>query len=674
MTPLADGVKAVRSKLAGGRRGKKAPAEAPAAEASTSAQADATCVCVRVSSGVSRTHATVFRTSNVAIPTPVAAPVPASIPAAAPAPTPTPRKAAPKKRATTARGRATKGKTAKAKAAAPASPAPVPAPVPAPSPSPAPVARPSEAGASVPHPAPASDADALPRPVVPEHRRLKRQGALYFDKQGWPLPEGESLDKNGEMPISARLKLVRQAISFAELTRPRPVKPVGSIYGRPGFGPRFTVAYQPLNLRMPDEPIVFPSVPAQANQPAPAHDPAPGAWDPIVFPAPPPPGPNGLDVQPARTIGTRLTRQYAVIYDQDGYPLPSGGDQDGELEPIGEKVANILKANWVGPYPPTWRGSLFEPEDEPQPPAVRAPLPAGPAAVPNGAQEARPIRPLPPPNRRLRRHHAILIPLDDPPVAGDAAAPDASATPAGSSRIQRQNAVYLDKDGVALPEGEITTADAQFPKPPAPSGSASKLPAFLTRNKTPPRADDAVTVTPAGLKALFARRSQSQMSVYQPDAQKEKVAASAPATEEQSPAAAPTQAADEESVPAEELLEEQEVVEVLSADPKGKKRARSPEDEDGAGDVAQEDAPRVQRMRIVNVRSFTKAYGLLRVKVSMIPIPRNLKSRDKVLLLPAVPVVHPASKRSREEFEGEDAVPEDGADEHVAKKARVDAL
>ncbi|KAI0821741.1 hypothetical protein BC628DRAFT_794954 [Trametes gibbosa] len=623
LTPIAEGVKTVRAKLAAGRRGKKAPAEAPAgAEASTTAQA------VAATSTVANTK-----------------PAPAS------------RKAAPKRRAATARGQTKKGK-----GFAPAPPPATPPPVP----SPAPVAGPSTAITTIAAPAPvvlpslvpASDDDAPVLPEVPEHRRLKRQGAYYFDNEGRALPEGEYPDENGNAPISALLKEVQNDKCLEDAMSARSLRPGGSIYGLPEFASKLSFVYQPFQFRLPDlEPVVFPSIPAQplpAAFPSASAEPLPDASD--SRQATPQ---LEEELVEAPSIGTRLSRQYAAIFDQDGFPLPRGTEGAGELAPIGEAVANILKAGRAPPYPPTWRGSLFEPENAlpslpVSPEAVALPAASESAALPldepvvatSDPQSPRPTRSLP----RLRRHHAVLINLD-----GD----DAPTRPPAPT-LTRQNAVYLDKDGFALPTGVSTTREAQFPEEFASakasasaSGSPGQAPAVIMAAEKMSEKGPVLR----GLRSLFARRSKSQLAVYNG-------ASSAGLTEETSATAG---AGEEPS----QVQEEEPTVAPL-ADVKGKKRAREPEDINGDA----EDVPRVQRTRTVSVRSFTTRCSLLKATVTVLPIPAGIRCRDKMVLFQegktptiAFTAMGTAHKRSREEFE--DGASAYNADEPAAKKARV---
>ncbi|KAI0631520.1 hypothetical protein C8Q77DRAFT_1074578 [Trametes polyzona] len=694
LAPIAEGVKAVRSKLTGGRRAPKATANAPTgAEASTSAQAEAT-------------SSTVAKATSA----------------------PAPRKTT--KRAAAARGRAAKGKASKGKAVARASPVPSPPPERAPSPAPAPVPAPAAAA-----PPSASEADARPRPVVPEHRRLKREGAYFFDKHGRAMPQGVYPDEKGRIPTAALLEEIEREVPREVMLKGRKFKPHGSIHGLVEFGPRFSFVYEPFTFNAPLErlpPRVWLPEALQKvlRSSAPAHADAPSAstaasasasdpfavqvqpdpagplsrkWEPIVFPAVPQSArePEG---EPVRSIGTRLTRQYAAFFDEAGRELPNAARGTGEPLPIGESVANILKAGRSGPYPSTWRGSLFEPEDAPA--AVAGGSPAASAA--GGDRPTVPLGGMP-----LRRMDAFILRPEDLPAArassagassstagSSSAAPSSAASSAAgpsssaasgsaaprpalplpaippSRRISRQNAVYLDKDGKALPAGETTTAAAQFAKPPTPGPSAPFDRSTFQGPKTLTGGEGVAPAPKRPFGTLFARRSQSKLAVYDARAAKGVTSEKAPA-----PAAAqPAPIAEEEQ-------EEQEVAAAVTPDPKGKKRARSPEDE--GQDFHAEDAHRGQRPRAVKVlvRTYTTECSLLRAKVTVFPIPPGLKCKDKVVLFPPgkgpldedsdeesdaegeMEVEERAGKRSREEFESAGG---SSASEPRAKRARVE--
>ncbi|KAJ8501807.1 hypothetical protein ONZ51_g385 [Trametes cubensis] len=695
VAPIAEGMKAVKAKLGAGRRGKKAPTEEPAvAGPSTSVQAVA------------------------------------EMPDSAPAPAP-PAPKSRSKRSTTARGRSTRGKASKAKSA-PKSKAPAPqvedaeeiaeqSPtviLPAPTngvPTAASSAGPSAEAISGPSAVPlpetsgSSSATASRRYVVPESHRITRQYAFFFDKDGWPLPQGtypdevpESssaaapstpsvpnpaprparsvpenhrltrqgafyFDKNGrQLPQgaypsdvpesserSALLQQLAREINLDDLMRPRAIAPIGSIYGLERFRPKYTHPYYPLIIPVPkDVPIVFPSVPP-AVQPT-------EEWNPIVFPTVTNPE---VPQEPEPRAGTLITRQNAAFFDEDGQVLPTGREGADELEPIGEIVASILKAGCTGAYPSTWRGSLFEQEEAAPaaPAATPSSTPVAPTAASDMAAE-RPVRSLPaiPPSRRLTR----------------------------------QGAVYLDKDGHALPRGVTTTAAAQFPKTPAPtaprapsgpsavqypkvvSGGASAAqaaeagpsraaqPSPEPRGSTAPKAP--ATPSRSRLGSLFARRSQTQLATYNRAAEVPPV----PASQEQ--ASAPLPEAPDTSA---------------ETDRKGKKRAR--EDEDDAAEAAEveatlDQAPR-KRLRMitttVSVRSYTVECGKLRAKLSVIPIPaldaKRCGGKCDIVLFPsekeAFAEAATATKRSREDFEDGSAVSAKDADEPPAKKARVEA-
>ncbi|KAI0327457.1 hypothetical protein GY45DRAFT_1129203 [Cubamyces sp. BRFM 1775] len=713
VTPIAEGVKAVKAKLGAGRRGNKAAVEAPVvAGPSTSVPATAT--------------------------TSEAAPPPA-----APAPK------AKSKRSTTARGRSTKGKASKAKSASkskvPVPPVEVAEPAAEPSATviiPAPTngaatattstganAESSSMPPAAPHPdAPSSSsATASRRYVVPENRRITRQYAFFFDKDGWPLPQGtypdevpESssapaasapsgsnsasvpsapsasnsaprpghaipehlhikrqgafyFDKNGrQLPQGAYpcdvpepserssvLQELAREINLDDLMRPRAIAPIGSIYGLERFQPKYTHPYRPLNIPVPkDEPIVFPSVPP-AVQPT-------EEWNPIVFPTVTEPE---VPREPEPRAGTLITRQNAAFFDESGQVLPTGREGADELEPIGEIVANILKAGRTGPYPSTWRGSLFEQEEAAPVTSASASAPTSAATAASDTEATRPVRSLPaiPPSRRLTR----------------------------------QGAVYLDKDGFALPRGVTTTAAAQFPRTSAPSAatapsgrSAAQYPKVVSGGAStvqaaeagpstaaqpapsaqPPAAAAPTAPAPSSrprLGALVARRSRSQLASYDRNADRGVRAAAPPAPASQ---ASPAALAPETANPSAET------------DRKGKKRAR--DEDDDAEDAAEVEAalgqaPQKRARTItttVSVRSYTMECGRLRAKVSVIPIPaldsKRCGGKCDIVLFPSekedVAAAATTTKRSREDYEHGSPEPAKDADEPPAKKARVE--
>ncbi|OJT10793.1 hypothetical protein TRAPUB_12662 [Trametes pubescens] len=683
LAPLVEGAKTVRSKLTGARRGAKAPSEVPPpAEASTSAQADAT-------------------SSNVANPAP------------------TPRKAAPKKRPTTARGRATKRKAPEA------NPAPVPQPEADPTPAasaplaiaapvPAAIAAPSRATTAAPEPSSPSHSDALAPAAVPEHSRLQRQDAYYLDRHGWALPKGVSLDKDGNPPLSALLEVVEKEVSLEALMAPPPIAAYAvSAYDTDMFRQREHVVQRSIissARTWPQEWLVH------------------GAWNPVTFPSVPAQPQQNPNAPPAPTNGTRITRQYAEIFGEDGFPLPYDDDGTDEPVPIGEIVANLLKAGRVGPYPKIWRGSLFETEEEASQtasvaapasfsvsaapaapiaavsaasapatsvaavsaasapattvsagsdpvsaPAVSAPAAPVPAAAGNSAEDARPRIPLPPPGRRLQRQRSVLIPVDENGIVTSGPVLSILAPPA-PVRISRQNAVYFDRNGVALPEGETITAAAQFPE------SAPQTP----HHAGPSRGTDP---TPR-LSSIFAPRSRQPM-VAQPfvTAAGQPALNFVPAEEAEAPAPSAAEGRvsaqevedhlEDELRELEEEQEEHEVFEVLSANAKGKKRARSPVDRE----IEVSDAYRrewgscVKRVCTVDVRSHTTVCSdLLSVKVSVVPIPGGLCDGDDVLIFSEGkgPFDARENKRSRDEFEEDEDAFEEDPDARAAKKARVE--
>lgn len=510
---------------------------------------------------------------------------------------------------------------------------------------------PESSSAPAPSAPSASSPAPLPGRAIPEHHRLKRQGAFYFDKTGRQLPQGAY---PGDVPESSErssvLQQLAREVNLDDLMRPRAIAPIGSIYGLERFRPKYTHPYRPLIIPVPkDDIIVFPSVPP-AVQPT-------EEWNPIVFPTVTDPE---VLPEPAPRAGTLITRQNAAFFDENGQALPTGREGADELEPIGEIVASILKAGCTGPYPSTWRGSLFEQEET----APAAPAPAPSASTPPAANDtaaARPMRSLPaiPPSRRLTR----------------------------------QGAVYLDKDGFALPPGVTTTAAEQFSRasapttPHAPSGrSVAQYPKVVSGGASAAQAADAGPSTSAQpapsarragstarrgprtpsrsrLGALFARRSLSQLASY-----------ARTTNEEQVPGPVPGPAPQAINASAE-------------VDRKGKKRAR--EDEDDAVEAAEveatlDQAPQKRARTItttVSVRSYTVECGRLRAKVSVIPIPaldaKRCGGKCDIVLFPAekedVAEKATATKRSREDFEDGSPEPAKDADEPPAKKARVEA-
>ncbi|KAI9058966.1 hypothetical protein FKP32DRAFT_1680292, partial [Trametes sanguinea] len=188
-----------------------------------------------------------------------------------------------------------------------------------------------------------------------------------------PAPASASTPAPASAPDAepSLLELVAREVSLEDLMQPPRAVPGASIYP----GPKNAFVFQPLEVRFPV--VDRASASSALAQPArPAGNPGP-----IVFPSVQ--GREEAAQEPAPISGTRITRQYAAFFDEDGHPLPTGREGSGEPDPIGEIVANILKAAHPGgPYPSTWRGSLFEPEVEPEsaaastPAAVSAPAPA----------------------------------------------------------------------------------------------------------------------------------------------------------------------------------------------------------------------------------------------------------------------------------------------------------
>lgn len=367
LAPLVEGARAVRSKLTGGRRGAKAPAEVPAPpEASTSAQADATCVLRDHSFYMCSTHDDICRSSNVASANRA----------------PAPRKAAPKKRPATPRARAAKRKTAAANSA----PAPLPeadttpvasALVAIAAPAPAPVAVPPRVATPTPGPSSPPHSDASAQPAVPAHRRLQRQGACYLDKHGWALPEGVSIDKDGNPALSALLEVIEKKISLETFLGEDKIPVQDNLYGYNDErlqGPILSRFYFSPTDRAPI--IIGPFY---------EHElwwQVLGEWNPEVLPTVRRMLRQDADAPEDPTIGTRITRQYADFFGEDGLPLPFEDDGTGEPVPIGEMVANLLKAERTGPLPSTWHGPFFEQEGEAsQSVAVAAPASSSVSAV-----------------------------------------------------------------------------------------------------------------------------------------------------------------------------------------------------------------------------------------------------------------------------------------------------
>ncbi|CDO73871.1 hypothetical protein BN946_scf185016.g28 [Trametes cinnabarina] len=317
IAPIAESVKAVKSKLTGNRRGTKAPETSAAAQTPTDAKETTTS-----SSGVPQAK-----------------------------PSPAPAKASTHKRSTTARGRSAKGKATKAKSApkatTPSVPSQavgeVPAPVAQAEPSSGPITAPSTNSTEAASYA-ATEATSAPRPrrFIPENRRLKREGAFYFDKDGRPLPQGTyPWDVEVKAAEPSLLEIVAREVSLEDLMRPRKLVPGSSIYPGTGYETKRTFVYEPLDVRLPpvEEPIASITGPAQPEQPA-------AKWEPIVFPSVP--ARNSPSPEPTPASRRRLTRQYAVFLDRDDETLLEDKDANGELEQIGDIVANILKADTSG--------------------------------------------------------------------------------------------------------------------------------------------------------------------------------------------------------------------------------------------------------------------------------------------------------------------------------------
>ncbi|KAI0643274.1 hypothetical protein C8Q79DRAFT_169077 [Trametes meyenii] len=482
LTPIAESVKSVKNRLAGSRRGSRVPTDA-SSNAGTSSAAPTVQVATTSSNAVVND------------------------------PAPSTMKTASKKKSSRRTLNKNKGKgkaTAQTVSSTPvAGPSSAQAPVPHANP------PPGTPMADVPSVSAATAADSETNVddtlllTIPESRSLKRQGAVFLDKDYRPLPEGLYPEEEEVGTLSSILDEVAREVSLDKLMVPREAKLATSIYGLTGFAPSYKAPFETFNVRpVPAiRPIVFPSVQEHLPPASTSAQPStPGG--PIVFPAVPEPLVVEDEDEPGRPGWRRLTRQHAAIFGEDGHPIPLGRDGAGELEPIGEVVARILKEGRSGPYPSTWRGSLFESDDAPL--AAGTPrrasvtgsnLPATPSSGPATPRLIRSMPALPPSRRLISRqgavyldqngralppgvtmtaeqqfpalatpHRAIESPVGRPLPALSLSGlnrPTAAlpAVPPSRRIISRQGAVYLDKDGFALPAGVTTTAAEQFPDP-----------------------------------------------------------------------------------------------------------------------------------------------------------------------------------------------------------------
>ncbi|KAL1943682.1 hypothetical protein VTO73DRAFT_4127 [Trametes versicolor] len=297
------------------------------------------------------------------------------------------------------------------------------------------------------------------------------------------------------------------------------------------------------------------------------------------------------------------------------------------------------------------------------------------------------MRPLPPPGRRLRRQNAVLIPVDENGIVAHGSVEDMPRPPPVAVRISRQDAVYLDMNGHALPAGETTTAAAQFPQ------AALQTPS----RAGPSRATDAGLPLPMKIRALgtpkpelhdlFARRSRGPMVPQPSSPQGGQPGVRFEPAEEGSGEPKEPKKPEEPKEPEDPLMTElkklhtenrtqalawkkwHKVSKVLSANAKGKKRARAPEDEQAEVD----NRPQYKRICTADVREYyTEFAGLLTVRMSVIPLPDYLRDGDEVRVGKREHCDAWEKKRSRDEFEKDkDAAAED-SDERAAKKARVE--
>ncbi len=140
---------------------------------------------------------------------------------------------------------------------------------------------------------------------------------------------------------------------------------------------------------------------------------------------------------------TLISRQNAYVFDSRGRPLPTGREP-GIPEPIGDKVASVLKS-WRGPpYPANWHGPMFEEELQPAAPATAQPgLLTRQHAVNLGYPEdafepAEEIQPTSPAGRRpralLTRQNAVNLGYPDRvPKPGSSSLAQTAADPAGKT-------------------------------------------------------------------------------------------------------------------------------------------------------------------------------------------------------------------------------------------------
>ena len=206
-------------------------------------------------------------------------------------------------------------------------------------------------------------------------------------------------------------------------------------------------------------------------------------YDPVVFPSVP------ESTEEVRTVhpfpgATLITRQNAYIFDNLGRPLPTGrGEPDSVPDPIGDKVAALLKASREPPYPSTWHGPMFEqevvladPAKAPRPGmlrrhnAVNLGYPEGcePTRTETGESSSAPTAPRGAP---LTRQYAVNWGYPEGCEPTKAGEPSSAPTAPRRAPLTRQYAVNL-----GYPEGcEPAKAVA------APSSVAAPIPARLTR-------------------------------------------------------------------------------------------------------------------------------------------------------------------------------------------------
>ncbi|KAI0739408.1 hypothetical protein C8Q80DRAFT_180492 [Daedaleopsis nitida] len=183
--------------------------------------------------------------------------------------------------------------------------------------------------------------------------------------------------------------------------------------------------------------------------------------NPIVFPSAPA---DSAQEEAGRRLASSvpgahpISRQNACIFDSNGRPLPVGRWQGGIPDPIGDKVAELLKAASSPPYPANWHGSAFDPEP------------------------TRPVRQLPtsssrmPP--RLRRQNAFCL---APPEEETRAA---SGSNSQSQTAHGQNAAAAEEPTTPMEE---PTTPTEEPATPVSHSEPEPGPPASTTRPMPPR-------------------------------------------------------------------------------------------------------------------------------------------------------------------------------------------